>query len=101
MPLRLALLAHRRGAVIQPTDPPIVRRIAVIHRPGPLSGPAQALLDLALRDAARWVAANERHLEAGLSYVEAAMAVDDAIWAARKSAGAPDYALRQEPPSRP
>jgi LysR family transcriptional regulator, nitrogen assimilation regulatory protein len=101
MPLRLALLAYRRGAVIQPTDPPIVRRIAVIHRPGPLSGPAQALLDLALRDAARWVAANERHLEAGLSYVQAAMAVDDAIWAARKSAGAPDYALRQEPPSRP
>jgi LysR family nitrogen assimilation transcriptional regulator len=33
MPLRLALLAHRRGAVIRPTDPPILRRLAVIHRP--------------------------------------------------------------------
>ena len=92
MPLRLALLAYRRGAVIQPTDPPLVRRIAVICRPGLLSGAAQALLDLALRDAARWVAANERHLEAGLNYVEAAVAVDDAIWAARKTATAPDYA---------
>jgi DNA-binding transcriptional LysR family regulator len=92
MPLRLALLANRRGAVIQPTDPPIVRRIAVIHRPGPLSGAAQALLDLAVRDAGRWVAANERYQEAGLSYVEAALAVDDAIWAARRSAPSPDYA---------
>jgi LysR family transcriptional regulator, nitrogen assimilation regulatory protein len=92
MPLRLALLAHRRGAVLRPTDPPIAREIAVIQRPEPLSAAAQALLDLAVRDAARWVAANERHQADGLGYVEAALAVDDAIWAARRSASAPDYA---------
>lgn len=92
MPLRLALLAYRRGAVIRPTDPPILRRIAVIQRPEPLSAAAQALLDLATMDAARWVAANERHQAGGLGYVEAALAVDDAIWAARRSAPAPDYA---------
>ncbi|HTA02504.1 MAG TPA: LysR family transcriptional regulator [Streptosporangiaceae bacterium] len=92
MPLRLALLAYRRGAVIRPTDPPILRQIAVIHRPEPLSAAAQALLDLAIKDAARWVAANERHRAGGLGYVEAALAVDNAIWAARRSASAPDYA---------
>lgn len=92
MPLRLALLAYRRGAVIRPTDPPIVRDIGVIHRPEPLSAAAQALLDLAVMDAARWVAANERQQASGLGYVEAALAVDDAIWAARKTALAPDYA---------
>jgi LysR family transcriptional regulator, nitrogen assimilation regulatory protein len=92
MPLRLALLAHRRGAVIQPTDPPILREIAVIHRPGPLSALAQALVDLAVGDAARWVAANERYRAGGLGYVEAALAVDDAIWSARRSAPAPGYA---------
>jgi len=92
MPLRLALMAHSRGAVIRPTDPPILRRIAVIHRPQPLSPAAQALVDLAIMDAARWVTANERYQAEGLGYVEAAMAVDDAIWAARRSAPAPHFA---------
>lgn len=93
MPLRLALLAHRRGAVLRPTDPPIMRDIAVIHRPARLSAAAEALLDLALRDAARWVAANEERLNRGLGYVEAALDVDDAIWAARMSASTPGFAL--------
>lgn len=92
MPLRLALLAHRRGAVIRPTDPPIVRKIAMIHRNEPLSAAAQALIDIAVRDAARWVAANERQQDCGLGYVEAALAVDDAIWAARRSAFGPESA---------
>jgi hypothetical protein len=79
MLLRLALLAHRRGAVIWRTEP-IVRQIAVIHRPDSLSATAEALVDLAVRDSERWVTANVRHRGDGLGYVEAALALDDAIW---------------------
>jgi DNA-binding transcriptional LysR family regulator len=47
LPRPLARQAARRGAVVQPLDPPIVRQIGLVHRPGPLAPAARALLALA------------------------------------------------------
>lgn len=48
MPRPLARQAARRGAVVLPLDPPIVRQIGLIHRPGPLAPAAYAFLALAV-----------------------------------------------------
>jgi DNA-binding transcriptional LysR family regulator len=48
LPRPLARQAARRGAVVLPLDPPIVRQIGLIHRPGPLAPAARAFLALAL-----------------------------------------------------
>jgi LysR family transcriptional regulator, carnitine catabolism transcriptional activator len=48
LPRPLAHQASRRGAVVLRLDPPIVRQIGLIHRPGPLAPAAHAFLALAL-----------------------------------------------------
>ena len=48
LPRPLARQAARRGAVVLPLDPPIVRQIGLIHRPGPLAPAAGAFLALAV-----------------------------------------------------
>jgi LysR family transcriptional regulator, carnitine catabolism transcriptional activator len=40
--------AARRGAVVLSLDPPVVRHIGLVHRPGPMSPAARAFLELAL-----------------------------------------------------
>src|SRR6266545_2879923 len=51
LPRPLARQAARRGAVVLPLDPPIVRQIGLVHRSGPLAPAARAFLALALRQA--------------------------------------------------
>ena len=52
LPAPLAAEAGRRGATIASLDPPLLRRIGIVHRSGPLSPAASAFLELA-RPAAR------------------------------------------------
>jgi LysR family carnitine catabolism transcriptional activator len=48
LPRPLAREAARRGAVVLSLDPPVVRHIGLVHRPGPMSPAARAFLELAL-----------------------------------------------------
>jgi LysR family carnitine catabolism transcriptional activator len=47
LPAPLAAEAARQGATTASLDPPLVRRIGIVHRPGPLSPAATAFLALA------------------------------------------------------
>jgi DNA-binding transcriptional LysR family regulator len=47
LPAPLAAEAGRRGAIIASLDPPLVRRVGIVHRSGPLSPAATAFLELA------------------------------------------------------
>jgi DNA-binding transcriptional LysR family regulator len=44
LPAPLAYDARRRGAVVAPVDPPLVRTIGLLHRPGPLSPAGRELV---------------------------------------------------------
>lgn len=44
LPAALAYDARRRGAVVAPVDPPLVRTIGLLHRPGPLSPAGRELV---------------------------------------------------------
>jgi DNA-binding transcriptional LysR family regulator len=47
LPAMLAAEAGSRGATIASLDPPLVRRIGIVHRSGPLSPAATTFLALA------------------------------------------------------
>jgi DNA-binding transcriptional LysR family regulator len=48
LPAPIAEEARRRGAVVRAADPPITRRIGLIHRNGPLSPAARVFTELAI-----------------------------------------------------
>lgn len=60
MPEALATLAAVRGAVAVPFDPPLVRELAIVHRPGLPTPPAAAFLTVAADLAAGRRTAGER-----------------------------------------
>lgn len=47
LPRSMAEHAAQRGALVRPVDPPLVRRVALVHRPGPLSAAATTFLTMA------------------------------------------------------
>ena len=47
LPAPLAREAHRRGAIVRPVNPKIIRPIGLVHRPALLSPAARAFLDVA------------------------------------------------------
>jgi LysR family transcriptional regulator, carnitine catabolism transcriptional activator len=53
LPRRLAASARALGAVVREITPPIVRRVGLVHRPGPLSPAARAFLAVAAPGAPR------------------------------------------------
>jgi DNA-binding transcriptional LysR family regulator len=53
VPAEVARTAAERGAVVRPLRPQVTRRVGIIHRRGPLSPTAAALVDAALVDALR------------------------------------------------
>jgi LysR family carnitine catabolism transcriptional activator len=50
LPSPLARGAAVQGAVVLALDPPVRRRVGLVHRPGPLSPAANAFVDLAVAD---------------------------------------------------
>lgn len=60
MPEALAKLAAAQGAVPVPFDPPLIRELAIVHRAGPRTPPANAFLAVAADLAARRRTAGER-----------------------------------------
>lgn len=83
MPMRLALQARRSGARICATEPAIKRHMGFVHRDVQLSPPAREFLDMSLADAARWIQANQNRQTEGMSWLQAGLEIEDAIWQAR------------------
>jgi LysR family transcriptional regulator, nitrogen assimilation regulatory protein len=87
LPLRLAIEAHWRGAVLHEIRPTMERRLRLLTRNEPPAPPVAALAELIRFDAHRWVQALDRQQSQGLTLLPAALAVDHAIRSARVAAG--------------
>ncbi|WP_408909788.1 LysR family transcriptional regulator substrate-binding protein [Streptomyces luteolus] len=70
--LRVAMEAHQRGAVVREVDPPLQRRIGLVHRSGRLTKAAAAFLSETKADLASWNRAFDRRMSSGMSRIEAA-----------------------------
>lgn len=86
LPLRLALGARARGAVVREIAPAQARRLRLLHRQGERSASATALAEVIRLDAGRWVDALRREQDAGLGLIAGAVAVDTRIRDARAAA---------------
>lgn len=79
VPLRLALDALLRDAVVRELDPPLRRDLGVVYRPGRPTAATAAFLDFTRDRVLSWERAIERRMAAGLGRVEAAAATDLAV----------------------
>lgn len=71
LPLRIALEARQRGAVVRDLEPHLSWPIGAIHRPERLSPAAAAFLTYTRERLASWAEAVDRRMAAGASRVEA------------------------------
>lgn len=79
VPLRMALDAHLRDAVVREVDPPLRRDIGAIHRPGALTPASAAFLEHTRDRVASWDRAIQRRMDDGAGRVEAAAQTDRAV----------------------
>lgn len=79
MPLRQALDARLRDAVVRELDPPLRREIGVVHRSGRQAAATAAFLDFTRDRVRSWERAVERRMAAGLGLVAAAADTDLAV----------------------
>ncbi|GAA0927639.1 LysR family transcriptional regulator [Pseudonocardia zijingensis] len=79
VPLRLALDALLRDAVVRELVPPLRREIGVIYRLGPLTAATEAFLDFTRDRVRSWERAVERRMATGLGRVQATAAIDLAV----------------------
>ncbi|GAA4481257.1 LysR substrate-binding domain-containing protein [Rhodococcus olei] len=79
LPLRIAVDARQRGAVVRELAPCLVRQIGVIHRPDWLTEVAEAFLRQTREGLASWNAAIDRRMATGMTHVEAAASTVAAI----------------------
>lgn len=79
LPLRIALEARQRGAVVRDLEPHLSWPIGAIHRPGPLTPAAAAFLAYTKERLASWAEAVDRRMADGASRVEAAAQTAAAI----------------------
>lgn len=79
MPLRIALDARHRGAVIRDFDPPVARRIGALRRDAPLSELATQFLLFSREMVSQWLGALQRRTDEGQSLVDAAADVHHKI----------------------
>ncbi|RFC70794.1 LysR family transcriptional regulator [Streptomyces sp. AcE210] len=79
LPLRVALEARQRGAVVRDLDPHLSWSVGVVHRQGRLTPAAAAFLAHTKDRLASWARAVERRMAAGASQIEASAATMSAI----------------------
>ncbi|MGC4946769.1 LysR family transcriptional regulator [Streptomyces sp. DT224] len=79
LPLRVALEARQRGAVVRDLSPHRSWPVGVVHRPGRLSPAAAAFLQHTRDRLASWSRAVERRRAAGSSLIEASAATMAAV----------------------
>jgi hypothetical protein len=79
VPLRLALDAHLRDAVVRELDPPLRRDIGVVYRSGRMAPATAAFLEFTRDRVRSWERAIEQRMAAGLGRVQAAADTDLAV----------------------
>lgn len=79
LPMRQALDARRRGAVLRATNPTLTRAIYAIMPKTPLSVPAQAFLELSRKHLDTWRRSIESGMAEGASLLSAAIETDQVI----------------------
>jgi LysR family transcriptional regulator, nitrogen assimilation regulatory protein len=79
VPLRLALDALLRDAVVRELDPPLRRDIGVVYRSGRLAAATAAFLDFTRDRVRSWERAIEHRMAAGLGRVRATAETDLAV----------------------
>ncbi|WP_228118036.1 LysR family transcriptional regulator [Rhodococcus erythropolis] len=72
LPLRMALEAHQRGAVVKEVAPTLTREVGAVHRVGRVSEAAVEFLDYSAEIAQQWESAVARRQAGGHSWIEAA-----------------------------
>ncbi|MFC0448887.1 LysR family transcriptional regulator [Rhodococcus jostii] len=77
LPLRMATVAHRLGAVVVETDPEIRTPFGIVHRPGALNPAAQSFVIQSHAALVRWRKAIAENQRSGLSLLEASMLADN------------------------
>lgn len=95
LPLRMAVAAHRLGAVVVETSPLISTYFGSVHRPGSLNPAAQSFVVQNRADLRRWNKLIARHQEAGETLLGAAVRADGELHHGR-SEPAPDREVRDE-----
>ncbi len=79
LPMRQAMEARRRGAVLRMLDPPPARDIYAITPTTSLTPPAQRFLDLSVDNIQRWHSAVAKRTSRGMTLLDAAVEADDLI----------------------
>lgn len=77
LPVRMAITAHRLGAVVVETSPQISTYFGSIHRSGTLSPAAKSFVVQSRADLRRWNKLIAKYQESGESLLEAAVRADD------------------------
>lgn len=90
VPLRLALDARLRDAVVREVDPPLTREVGLLHRTGALSAAAVAFLTYTRDRVASWTRALERRRGAGAGLIEAAASTELSVGRRLRSTFAAD-----------
>lgn len=76
LPIRMAVLAKKLGAVVAETDPMIRTPFGIVHRTGSLNPAAASFIDLSKAALERWNNMIQDYQEAGESLLSAAMLTD-------------------------
>ena len=79
LPMRQAMEARRRGAVLRMLEPPPARDIYAITPTASLTPPAQRFLDLSIDNIQRWHRAVGKRTSEGMKLLDAAVEADDLI----------------------
>ncbi|RPA12461.1 LysR family transcriptional regulator [Gordonia sp. OPL2] len=79
LPLRMAVAAHRLGAVVVETDPAIRTPFGIVHRPGPLNPVAQSFAIQSRADLARRNGRIAELIDTGVPLIEAALTAYDEL----------------------
>ena len=79
LPIRLAVLAKKLGAVVVETEPTIRTAYGIVHRSGSLNPAAESFILQSKAALNQWVELIKQNQEAGASLLDAALLADEAL----------------------
>lgn len=79
LPIRMAVLAKKLGAVVVETIPTIRTPFGIVHRAGSLNPAAESFILQSKAALGQWVELIQQHQDAGESLLEAALLADEAL----------------------
>ncbi|MGP9782410.1 LysR family transcriptional regulator [Glutamicibacter sp. AOP12-B1-11] len=79
LPIRLAVLAKKLGAVVVETEPTIRTDYGIVHRAGSLNPAAESFIRQSMAVLNQWGELIKKHQDAGESLLDAALLADEAL----------------------